>query len=122
MKKVLIVEDSAAMRSMIAAAMDRLSDIATIEVSGGLEALRRLPTEPVDLVITDINMPDINGLELIAFLRKHERYQKIPIIIVSSEAKATDRERGMALGANAYVVKPFAPEQLAEQVTRLLAG
>jgi two-component system, chemotaxis family, chemotaxis protein CheY len=114
------------MRSFVRSALesggDSLGDVEVVEASGGFEALRLLPRGPYDLVITDINMPDINGLELIQFIRNSEQHRETPILLISTQSSAKDRERGLSLGANAYVAKPFTPEALraaaAEQLDR----
>lgn len=122
MRKVLVVEDSSAMRSLIASIVDQIEDCDVVEVANGFDALRQLPRESFSLIITDINMPDINGLELLSFVRKHPAYGETPVLIVSTESSARDREKGLALGANAYITKPFAPEDLKATVERLLRG
>ena len=111
-KKILIAEDSLTMRSLIVSTIEAMGDYETVEAGNGFEALRILPREKVDLIITDINMPDINGLELISFIRNNENYRNTPLVIISTESSERDREKGMSLGANAYLVKPFAPDQL----------
>jgi two-component system chemotaxis response regulator CheY len=110
MTTVLIVEDSPTMRSLLATALETAGDIVVREASSGFDALRLLPREKIDLIATDINMPDINGLELISYLRRSERYAKIPLFIISTEGSEQDRARGLALGADEYLVKPFEPE------------
>lgn len=111
-KKILIAEDSLTMRSLIVSTIAATGDYLTFEAANGFEALRLLPREKVDLIITDINMPDINGLELVSFIRSNENYKQTPLIIISTEGSERDREKGLALGANDYLVKPFAPAQL----------
>lgn len=111
-KKILIAEDSPTMRALIVSTISAMGDFDTVEAANGFEALRILPREKVDLIITDINMPDINGLELVSFIRNNENYRTTPLFIISTEGSDRDREKGLALGANAYLVKPFAPEQL----------
>jgi two-component system, chemotaxis family, chemotaxis protein CheY len=120
LKKILIADDSATTRALIVSTLDVLDDFELIEAANGFEALRILPREKVDLVITDINMPDINGLELVGFLRSQVQYRTTPLIIVSTEGESRDREKGLALGADAYLVKPFKPEELQHLVTLLL--
>jgi len=115
MARVLVVEDSAAMRSFVRAALeeeDGGDPIEVIEASSGFEALRLLPRGPYDCVITDINMPDINGLELVNFVRKSEHHKQTPLIIISTQASERDKQRGIALGADSYLAKPFEPEDL----------
>jgi len=111
-KKILIAEDSLTMRSLIVSTIATMGDYETVEAANGFEALRILPREKVDLIISDINMPDINGLELVSFIRNSDNYRETPLFIISTESSDRDREKGMSLGANAYLVKPFAPDQL----------
>lgn len=121
MKSVLIVEDSATTRAMIRAVIEDMEeDLTVLEASTGFEALKILPQERFDLIITDINMPDVNGLELIHFVKTNPNYQHIPIVIVTTERSSEDKERGLALGASAYVTKPFTSEQLQEVIVRVL--
>ena len=117
---VLVVEDSAAMRSFIASTLEEIDGVTVTEAASGFEALKTLPRRKFKVIITDINMPDINGLELIRFIRDNERYRETPLIIISTESSQRDRERGLSLGANAYLVKPFAPAALKEIVERYL--
>lgn len=119
-KTILIADDSRAMRAMLTSTLESLNDCRIIEASSGFEAMRLLPRERVDLVLTDINMPDINGLELISYMRNNPNYQDIPIIIISTEGSQKDIERGMLLGANDYVVKPFDPASLQELLQKYL--
>ena len=120
-KKILIAEDSPTMRSLIVSTINAMGEYETVEAANGFEALRILPREKVDLIITDINMPDINGLELVSFIRSNENYRTTPLVIISTEGSERDREKGLALGANAYLVKPFVPHQLQELVRQYLA-
>jgi len=120
-KKILIAEDSPTMRALIVSTIAAMGEFETVEAANGFEALRILPREKVDLIITDINMPDINGLELISFIRNNENYRTTPLFIISTEGSERDREKGLALGANAYLVKPFAPHQLQELVRKYLS-
>jgi len=119
--RILIVEDSPTMRAMLVAALEGLSaPVKITEAASGFEALRRLPRESYDLILTDINMSDINGLELVAFVKKNEAYSSIPLVIVSTEGSERDRDKGLALGADAYLVKPFDPEDLCRIAQDLL--
>lgn len=123
MQRVLVVEDSQTMREWIAAAIEELDRPLKLDLAAsGFEALRLLPRQVYDLVVTDINMPDIHGLELISFIRSDARYAATPLVIVSTESSEEDRRRGLALGANAYLVKPFSVQDLLRVVEDLLAG
>jgi two-component system, chemotaxis family, chemotaxis protein CheY len=119
-KTILIVEDSATTRALIRAVVDELGDVDTVEASSGFEALKMLPQQDYDLIITDINMPDINGLELIGFVKNNPRFNHMPIVIVSTERSEADRNRGMALGAAAYVTKPFTSSELQEIIKKTM--
>lgn len=119
-RSILIVEDSATMRSLIVSTLEDLGDYEITEAGSGFEALKILPAHSFDLIITDINMPDINGLELINFVRKHPTYNKTPLIIVTTEKSEEDRKKGMALGANRYITKPFSPSDLQDAVKTLI--
>ncbi len=121
--RILIVEDSLSMRSFVKSALEPLGDsgdVEVVEAASGFDALRLLPRGPYDLVITDINMPDINGLELVQFIRKSERHRETPILLISTQSSERDRERGLSLGADAYLTKPFAPEALRREAARFL--
>jgi two-component system chemotaxis response regulator CheY len=120
MKYILIVEDSSTTRAMMRSILEELGEIEIVEASTGFEALRQLPAYKFDLIITDINMPDINGLELINFVKKDPRYSHIPMLIVTTEKSEEDKKRGMTLGADGYITKPFQPEELQKTISSLL--
>jgi two-component system chemotaxis response regulator CheY len=120
MKNILIVEDSKAIRSMIRVSLEEAGGFYVVEAGNGFEALKTLPTRRFDLVITDINMPDINGLELIGFVKSNPAYREIPLVIVSTEKTEADVKRGLALGAAGYVVKPFTKADLMAAVGKVL--
>ena len=119
-KTILVVDDSSTTRSLIASQLSECGDYEIQEAATGFEALKMLPAGKVDLIITDINMPDINGLELISFVRENPIYREIPTVIISTEDSAEDRKRGMELGAEEYIVKPFTVVELREAVERVL--
>ncbi len=121
-KTILIADDSSNMRAMLVSTIELLGDYHIVEASSGFEALRLLPREKVDLILTDINMPDINGLELISYLRNNINYKNIPVFIISTESSQKDIEKGKLLGANEYLIKPFNPAKLQELITSYLHG
>jgi len=86
----------------------------------GADALEKLLMNPVDLVATDINMPNMDGYELVKRIRKMDDYEDIPIIIISTESEAQDKQKGYDAGANVYIIKPTPPEQLVESVNLLI--
>jgi len=119
-KTILIADDSAAMRAMLISAIEALGEFRFVEASSGFDALRLLPREKVDLILTDINMPDINGLELISYLRSNANYLAVPVFIISTEGSQKDIDKGKSLGANEYLVKPFDPDRLRALVASYL--
>jgi two-component system chemotaxis response regulator CheY len=120
-KTILIADDSASMRAMLVAIVETIGDYQIVEASSGFEALRLLPRDRVDLILTDINMPDINGLELISYLRANPNYKDIPVFIISTEGSAKDIRKGKQLGADEYLVKPFSPETLQLLINKYLS-
>lgn len=119
-KTILIADDSAAMRAMLVSTIEACGDYHIVEAGSGFEALRLLPREKVDLILTDINMPDINGLEFISYLRNNTNYLTIPVIIISTEGSQKDIDKGKSLGANEYLIKPFDPARLQQLVLQYL--
>ncbi|MGH7282030.1 MAG: response regulator [Polyangiaceae bacterium] len=128
MRKVLVVDDSASTRALVRAILedasfaDGVGGCEVVEATSGFDAMRLLPRGPYDLIVTDINMVDINGLELIKFVRGSEHHKKTPLVIISTLAAQKDVERGLALGANAYLTKPFKPEELCDACVKLFEG
>ena len=118
--KILIVEDSRASREYIAATVESIEGVKAYTTGSGFEALKLLPRHRFDLIITDINMPDINGLELINFVKKNPNYRDTPLFVVTTEGREQDRTRGLALGAAEYLVKPFEPGSLESLARRYL--
>jgi len=122
MQRVLIIDDSSATRAYIRAALEAEADMEVTEATSGFDALRILPRSRFDLLLVDINMPNINGLELISFIRRSETHRETPLMIISTEASERDRSRAMQLGANAYLAKPFTAEDLISAVRDLQAA
>ena len=117
----LVVEDSPAMRQLVVYALSRLKTIQVVEASDGLEALKLLAQHRFDLVITDINMPILDGLKLTKRIRSDPTMQRVPIVIITTESAEEERARAMALGADAYIAKPIQAQQVIATVQRLLA-
>jgi Response regulator containing a CheY-like receiver domain and a GGDEF domain len=121
--KILVVEDSSSMRAFLTTVIEGETesyDLEIVEASSGFEALKSLPHHKFDAILTDINMPDINGLELVSFLKNHPVYRAIPIMVISTESSEEDRNRARALGAEEYLVKPFQSGELVDKLRRIL--
>ena len=116
----LVVEDSPPMRKMIVFALSRIRELSVTEADDGVDALRRLASTRFDIIITDINMPILDGLKLVKRLRADENYKDVPIIIITTEGAEEDRQRALALGANAYITKPIQAPQVIAMVRETL--
>ena len=118
----LIVDDSSAVRAFVRASLEDAGFARVQEAETGFEALRLLASNTFDVVIVDVNMPDINGLELLAFMKKSPRQQAARRILISTQVDGPDSKRGLQLGADAFLQKPFEVEQLRSLVRELLEG
>ncbi|MGE5657349.1 MAG: response regulator [Actinomycetota bacterium] len=122
MKQILVVDDSATMRRMVMASLRSLKEVSFGEASNGLEAIEQLALAPFDLMILDLNMPDLHGLEVLRFVLNHPSYRHTPIIILTTRGDEGSRSNALAAGATCYLTKPFEPQSLATQVQELLQG
>ena len=116
----LIVEDSPTMRQLLVFALSRVRGLSVAEADDGLDALKKLSSMEFDIIITDINMPIMDGLKLVKRVRSDERYKDIPVVIITTEGGEEDRKRALALGANAYITKPIRAPQVIQTVRQLL--
>lgn len=110
--RFLVVEDSPTMRQLISFSLKRFKGCKIVEAVDGVDALKKLQTEEVDMILTDINMPVMDGLKLVSLIRQNAKTKELPIIIITTEGAAEDRDRGLALGANAYISKPIQSSHL----------
>ncbi len=120
MYKVMVVEDSPMTRQLITFALKRLPDIRITESTNGMEAFKKLSSETFDLILTDVNMPGMDGLKLIEFLRKEPKYKETPIIVITTESAEEDKNKAMAIGATAYLPKPIQTQELLRMIHQLL--
>ena len=118
--RALVVDDSQALRKSIVYALGRLTHIRCEEAEDGAQALRKFTQERFEIVITDINMPLMDGLKLIHSIRTSKEGANVPIVVVTTESAEEDRNRAMSLGANAYLVKPVQAAQIVAAVKGLL--
>ncbi|HEC97362.1 MAG TPA: response regulator [Nitrospirae bacterium] len=120
MPSILVVEDSPTMRQLISFAMRRIPGSKVIEATDGVDALKKLSAEKADIILADINMPVMDGLKLVSLVRGSSEFRDIPIIIITTEGAEEDREKAMALGADAYLSKPIQTQELINLVTHQL--
>ncbi|MFO0596542.1 MAG: response regulator [Myxococcaceae bacterium] len=118
--RALVVDDSMQLRRSVMYALQRLGDVVCVEAGDGAEAIKKFQQGKFDIVLTDINMPVLDGLKLTAHLRGDPANQKLPIIIITTEAAQEDRERAMKIGASAYLIKPVKAQEVLETVQQLL--
>ncbi len=116
----LIVDDSEAMRKQLAYALQRIGGVSTVAATDGADAWRKLSSAAFDIVLTDINMPLLDGLKLVGLVRAGGPHQRVPIVVITTEGAEADRRRAMSLGASAYLVKPVQATQVVETVKGLL--
>jgi len=122
MPSILVVEDSPTMRQLISFAMKRIPNAKVIEATDGVDALKKLSSEKVDLILADINMPVMDGLKLVSLVKNNQSYKDIPVIIITTEGAKEDRERALAIGANAYLPKPIQTQELIKLVTSFISA
>src|SRR5438309_1400619 len=120
MAELLVVDDSKVMRDMIVACLRADSRLHFSHAGSGLEAIEQLSLRPFDLVVLDLNMPDIGGIEVLEFIRGQDRLRSLPIIIVTTRGDDNSRERALGAGASRFMVKPFEPEAILREVQTLL--
>ena len=118
----LVVEDSPTMRQLITFALKRIPGSKVVEANDGIDALKKLSQSKIDVILTDINIPIMDGLKLVSMVRNDPAYKAIPIIIITTEGADEDRKRGLALGANAYIAKPIQTQELLNIVNQILSG
>ena len=121
MRTILVVDDSPTMRRMIMAALRDLGDVSFAQAASGLEAIERLALAPVDLVVLDLNMPDVHGLEVLRFVRTHERFGRLPVVVLTTRGDDESREAALRAGATRYLTKPFVPATFGPEIRALLA-
>ena len=120
MPEILVVDDSKVMRDMIVACLRADPALRFSHAASGLEAIEQLSLRGFDLVVLDLNMPDIGGIEVVEFIRGQDRLRSLPIVIVTTRGDETSRARALSAGASRFLVKPFDPEAILGEVQALL--
>ena len=122
MKDVLVVDDSKVMRDMVVACLRALPEARFTQAASGLEAIERLSLGRFDLVVLDLNMPDISGIEVLEFVRAQDNLKRLPILVVTTRGDEASRAQALAAGATLFVTKPFTPDAIAQDAQRLIDG
>jgi two-component system chemotaxis response regulator CheY len=121
MPKILIVDDSATIRKMVRSSLRSVANVEFVEASNGLEAIEQIALGSVALIILDLNMPDMHGVDVLKFLRRHQGWSDVPVVVLTTRGDEASRETAMAAGATDYLTKPFAPQVLLAAARHLLA-
>ncbi len=116
----LVVEDSPMMRQLLVFALSRVKNLKVTEADDGVDGLRKLAGNKYDVILTDINMPIMDGLKLVKRVRTDPIHKDTPIVVITTEGSEEDRQRAIALGANAYITKPIQAPQVIAKVKELL--
>jgi two-component system, chemotaxis family, chemotaxis protein CheY len=122
MTDVLVVDDSKVMRDMVVACLRAKDGLRFTHAASGLEAIERLSLGAFDLVVLDLNMPDIGGIEVVEFVRGQDKLRELPILIVTTRGDENSREQALRAGASAFMTKPFTPEGILGEVQSLLGS
>ena len=123
MKRILVVDDSPTIRRMVRASLARFfPNVEFLEAASGLEAIERLAISAVGLVVLDLNMPDMHGLEVLQFIRSHQKYRQTPIIVLTTRGDENSRSAAMQAGATMYMTKPFTPDALGREARKLFGA
>ena len=117
---VLVVEDSTTMRQLIVFALKRIRGLKITEANDGVDGLKKISADKFDLILTDINMPIMDGLKLVSLVRNDPNHKDVPIVIITTEGATEDKDRAMAIGANDYITKPIQTIKIIEVAKRLL--
>jgi len=120
MRTVLIADDSKTSQMLVKTTLQRIAGLQFLTADNGVEALAVVQKSRVDLLVTDINMPELDGIGLIRAVRAEHDAKRLPILIITAKGEEQARDQGMALGANGYVLKPLSGRELAEHANRLL--
>ncbi len=121
-KTILVVDDSSTMRKMVIASLKSIDGSVFIEAENGLEAIEKLSLSKIDAVILDLNMPDVQGFEVLQFIKSHELYKDVKVIVLTTRSDDESKEEALRIGADIYMTKPFLPDELLKKFQSLLEG
>jgi two-component system chemotaxis response regulator CheY len=122
MRKILIVDDSPTIRKMVRASLRHLDDADFIEAANGLAAIEQIALGPVSLIVLDLNMPDMHGVDVLKFVRSHRVSKHVPVVVLTTRGDDASRTTALAAGATLYFTKPFAPPALLASARDLLSA
>jgi len=121
MARILVAEDERDIRELVAFSLRGLGGFDVTQAANGVEAVERAQAEPPDLILMDVRMPKMNGFEACRKLKESDRTKNIPVIFLSARGQESEIQQGLTAGAVEYIIKPFAPDELVNQVRTVLA-
>jgi two-component system chemotaxis response regulator CheY len=122
MPRILIVDDSPTIRKMVRSSLKALESVDFVEAANGLEAIEQVALAPVALMILDLNMPDMHGIDVLKFLRRNPGSRAVPVVVLTTRGDESSREAALAAGATQYLTKPFVPQALLNTARDLIGG
>jgi two-component system, chemotaxis family, chemotaxis protein CheY len=120
--ELLVVDDSRVMREMVIACLRGETGMTFDQAASGLEAIEKLSLRRFDLMVLDLNMPDIGGFEVIEFVRGQDKLRRLPIVVLTTRGDEQSKRRALELGASSFMTKPFTPEEIVGVVRSLVGG
>src|SRR5204863_8940091 len=120
MYTILIVDDSPTIRRMVKTSLASLPGAMFEEAGSGLQAIEALAVSSIQMMVLDLNMPDMHGLDVIRFVRSHDQYKDLPVMVLTTRGDEMSRDAAMEAGASGYMTKPFSPAALASAVREML--
>ncbi len=120
MPRILIVDDSPTIRKMVRASLRPLEPCDFVEAANGLEAIEQVALGPVALMILDLNMPDMHGVDVLRFIRRHGTSREVPVVVLTTRGDDASRDAALSAGATQYMTKPFVPQTLLSAARGLL--
>lgn len=119
-RRVLVVDDQTSIRRVVRAYLETVQKCTVVEAVNGIDAIKQMQAATFDVIITDLVMPEMTGLELLGYIRRHPHLRHTPVIMLTSQSDETDRLKAVALGVTDYLVKPFAPQSMKPVMERCL--
>ena len=120
-KNIMVIDDSFTTRKMLSFLL-KGEGFNVVSAENGIDALEKLPFSNIDIIITDLNMPQMDGLELVNSLKKNPDYKEIPVIMLTTESEDSDKQKGFEAGASSYLIKPVPQDVLIKEVKKFLVN
>ena len=120
-RRILIVDDSATIRKMVRASLRDIAGVELVDAANGLAAIEQLALGAVALIVLDLNMPEMHGVDVLKFVRSHQAFKDVPVVVLTTRGDDASREAALAAGATVYLTKPFLPQALLARASEILS-